>query len=110
MRAAVAVTSAEGTVDTKDLSAALEKADTKWRFVTVKSQDDLTAIMNAPLANRIGVARLDVPEFLPPGAPADRRSFFRSGKTIRHQIRTVSTKAVAVSSDEVRPSRQATSK
>lgn len=50
VRAAVTVTPAKETVNTKDLGTALENADTKRRFVTVKSQDDLTAILNAPLA------------------------------------------------------------
>ena len=50
VRAAVTVTPAKGTVNTEDLGTALENADTKRRFVTVKSQDDLTSILNAPLA------------------------------------------------------------
>jgi superfamily I DNA/RNA helicase len=50
VRAAVTVTPAKETVNTEDLGTALENADTKRRFVTVKSQDDLTSILNAPLA------------------------------------------------------------
>ena len=50
VRAAVTVTPAKGMVNTEDLGTALENADTKRRFVTVKSQDDLTSILNAPLA------------------------------------------------------------
>ena len=49
VRAAVTVTPAKTEVDTGDLAAALENTDTKRRFVTIKSQDDLTAILNAPL-------------------------------------------------------------
>jgi superfamily I DNA/RNA helicase len=47
---AVTVAPAKEKVDTKDLSTALANADTRRRFVTVKSQDDLTSILNAPLA------------------------------------------------------------
>ncbi len=50
VRAAVTVTQVKATVKTEDLSTALENPDTKRRFVTVKSQDDLTSILNAPLA------------------------------------------------------------
>jgi hypothetical protein len=50
VRAAVTVAPAKETVNIHDLSAALENPDTKRRFVTVKSQDDLTSILNAPLA------------------------------------------------------------
>jgi superfamily I DNA/RNA helicase len=50
VRAAVTVTPAKETVNTEDLGQALENPDTKRRFVTVKSQDDLTSILNAPLA------------------------------------------------------------
>jgi superfamily I DNA/RNA helicase len=50
VRAAMTVTPARETVNTDDLGTALEHADTKRRFVTVKSQDDLTSILNAPLA------------------------------------------------------------
>jgi superfamily I DNA/RNA helicase len=50
VRAAVTVTPAKETVNTEDLGTALENADTKRRFVTVKSQDALTSILNAPLA------------------------------------------------------------
>ena len=50
MRAAVTITPAKETVNTEDLGTALENADTKRRFVTIKSQDDLTSILNAPLA------------------------------------------------------------
>jgi superfamily I DNA/RNA helicase len=50
VQAAVTVTPAKEKVDTRDLGTALENADTKRRFVTVKSQDDLTSILNAPLA------------------------------------------------------------
>ena len=50
VRAAVIVTSTKAKVDTGDLAAALENTDTKRRFVTINSQEDLTAILNAPLA------------------------------------------------------------
>src|SRR5262245_53045076 len=50
VRAVVTVAPAKETVNTEDLGTALENADTKRRFVTVKSQDDLTSILNAPLA------------------------------------------------------------
>jgi superfamily I DNA/RNA helicase len=50
VRAAVTVAPAREAVNTEDLGTALENADTKRRFVTVKSQDDLTSILNAPLA------------------------------------------------------------
>jgi hypothetical protein len=50
VRAAVTVTPAREEVNTQDLGTALENADTRRRFVTVKSQDDLTSILNAPLA------------------------------------------------------------
>src|SRR4051812_3301641 len=50
VRAAVTITPAKQAVNTEDLGTALENADTRRRFVTVKSQDDLTSILNAPLA------------------------------------------------------------
>src|SRR5262245_5637265 len=50
VRAVVTVTPPRETVNTEDLGTALENPDTKRRFVTVKSQDDLTSILNAPLA------------------------------------------------------------
>ena len=50
VRAAVTVTPAKETVNPEDLGTALENLDTKRRFVTIKSQDDLTSILNAPLA------------------------------------------------------------
>jgi len=50
VRAAVTVTPTKETVNTEDLGTALENPDTKRRFVTIKSQDDLTSILNAPLA------------------------------------------------------------
>jgi hypothetical protein len=50
VRAAVTVSLAKETVKIEDLGTALENPDTKRRFVTVKSQDDLTSILNAPLA------------------------------------------------------------
>ena len=50
VRAAVAITPVKEAVDTKDLGTALENPDTKRRFVTIKSQDDLTSILSAPLA------------------------------------------------------------
>ena len=50
VRAAVTVAPAKETVNTQDLGTSLENADTRRRFVTVKSQDDLTSILNAPLA------------------------------------------------------------
>jgi superfamily I DNA/RNA helicase len=49
VQAAVTVTPIKAKVDTGDLVAALENTDTKRRFVTIKSQDDLSAILNAPL-------------------------------------------------------------
>ena len=50
VRAAVTITPVKETVNTEDLGTALENPDTKRRFVTIKSQDDLTSILNAPLA------------------------------------------------------------
>ena len=50
VRAAVTVAPAKEAVNPEDLGTALENPDTKRRFVTVKSQDDLTSILNAPLA------------------------------------------------------------
>jgi superfamily I DNA/RNA helicase len=49
VRAAVTITPVKETVNTKDLGTALENPDTKRRFVTIKSQDDLTSILSAPL-------------------------------------------------------------
>ncbi len=50
VRAAITVKPATEEVDPKDLGTALENPDTKRRFVTIKSQDDLASILNAPLA------------------------------------------------------------
>ena len=50
VRAAVTITPVKETVNPKDLGTALENPDTKRRFVTIKSQDDLTSILSAPLA------------------------------------------------------------
>jgi superfamily I DNA/RNA helicase len=50
VRAAVTVIPAKEAVNPEDLGTALENPDTKRRFVTIKSQDDLTSILNAPLA------------------------------------------------------------
>src|SRR3954469_9760170 len=50
VRAAVTVTPAREAVNPEDLGTALENPDTKRRFVTIQSQDDLTSILNAPLA------------------------------------------------------------
>lgn len=50
VQAAVTVAPVKEKVDAKDLEKALENPDTKRRFVTIKSQEDLTAILNAPLA------------------------------------------------------------
>jgi superfamily I DNA/RNA helicase len=49
VRASVTITPVKETVNTKDLGTALENPDTKRRFVTIKSQDDLTSILSAPL-------------------------------------------------------------
>ena len=48
MREAVAVP-AGGRVDPADLAAALEHPDTKRRFVTIHSDDELAAMLEAPL-------------------------------------------------------------
>ena len=50
VKSAIAVKPTTEEVDPKDLGTALENPDTKRRFVTIKSQDDLAAILNAPLA------------------------------------------------------------
>lgn len=50
VKAAIAVKPTTEEVDPKDLGTALENPDTKRRFVTIKSQDDLASILNAPLA------------------------------------------------------------
>lgn len=50
VRTVVTVTTAKEVVNPRDLGTALQNADTKRRFVTLKSQDDLTSILNAPLA------------------------------------------------------------
>src|SRR5436853_570909 len=50
VRAAVTVTPAKEAVNPEDLGTALENPDTRRRFVTIQSQDDLTSILNAPLA------------------------------------------------------------
>src|ERR1700722_4344035 len=49
VQAAVTVAPVKAEVDTGDLATALKNADTKRRFVTINSQDDLTVILNAPL-------------------------------------------------------------
>jgi hypothetical protein len=49
VRAAVTIIPVKESVNTKDLGTALENPDTKRRFVTIKSQDDLTSILSAPL-------------------------------------------------------------
>jgi superfamily I DNA/RNA helicase len=49
IRAALTVTPPKDVVDTTDLEAALDKPDTKRRFVTIKSNDELASILNAPL-------------------------------------------------------------
>jgi superfamily I DNA/RNA helicase len=50
VRAAVTAPPAKEAVNTNNLGMALEHADTKRRFVTIMSQDDLTSILSAPLA------------------------------------------------------------
>src|SRR5262249_29082177 len=55
VQAAVTVMPTKAQVNTGDLATALENTDTKRRFVTIKSQNDLTPILNAPLAKRRGV-------------------------------------------------------
>jgi superfamily I DNA/RNA helicase len=50
VQAVVTVTPVKETVNPEDLGRALDNPDTKRRFVTIKSQDDLTSILNAPLA------------------------------------------------------------
>lgn len=50
VKAAISVKPTTEEVDPKDLGRALENPDTKRRFVTIKSQDDLVSILNAPLA------------------------------------------------------------
>ena len=50
VRAAITITPAKEKVNPKDLATSLENPDTKRRFVAIKSQDDLTSILNAPLA------------------------------------------------------------
>ena len=49
VRAAIAA-SAKTKVDTKDFEKALDHPDSRRRFVTIKSSDDLSAMLNAPLA------------------------------------------------------------
>ena len=48
VREAVAITK-KANVDTTDLAKALEHPDSRRRFVTIQSDKDLTAILNAPL-------------------------------------------------------------
>jgi len=50
VRVTVAVAPAKKAVDTADLAAALENPDTRRRFVTIKSADDLSSMLDAPLA------------------------------------------------------------
>jgi hypothetical protein len=49
VREAVASQTIKEQVDTTDLAAALQRADSRRRFVTIQTDEDLTAILDAPL-------------------------------------------------------------
>ncbi len=49
VREAVAVQTAKEKVDAADLAAALQHPDSRRRFVTIQTDEDLTSILNAPL-------------------------------------------------------------
>ena len=104
VRASYAAVKSEGDVDTTDFEKALQHPDSQRRFVTVESEQDLDAVLNAPLEKwRVFLhpsqRRLVVKNF---NGPARVLGGAGTGKTVvamhraRHLAQTIATPAERV--------------